>query len=317
MFAILNLIPVDQWPCQPNYSLDVKSLYIKVAVHIIDKGRGLRLLASCARDDDWPGTDGHLHNRFQEPTVPGLPSCVPNWPRMRHTLPLPGGIEEISTIGQQQDARSGVDPGALHQLENDNTLIVWSRILHKIVAVAQHSLLTREIDVYDVGKMDAFTRFTQQNFKSVDAQTHNETPLDVEWALMTCHMDPDRLRDELTYIKTRYTSWRLLGSPPPSDLVNAVIPGLLGRQVVATANGQFGLAPFGTKCGDHVSTIEGCRVPIILRPIQDNRSDNKGRMSAHPHRYIVIGEAFVQGCDTTISSQDLQPPSVKLVPLRL
>lgn len=73
VFGVLNLMPVDQWPCRPDYSLDARTLYVKVALHIIEKNKDLRLLASCVTGD-WPTTDAHLRSQARRYPITGIPS---------------------------------------------------------------------------------------------------------------------------------------------------------------------------------------------------------------------------------------------------
>ena len=48
-FAILNIIPRNQWPGKPDYTKNVVDVFTNVAKHIIHKTQKLEILRSCER----------------------------------------------------------------------------------------------------------------------------------------------------------------------------------------------------------------------------------------------------------------------------
>ncbi|KAI1758028.1 heterokaryon incompatibility protein-domain-containing protein [Xylaria castorea] len=301
IFGVLNLMPVDQWPCRPDYSLDARTLYVKVALHIMEKNKDLRLLASCVRGD-WPTTDAHLRSYFRRSSIAGIPSWVPNWTQMRYNPPFPGGVESTVTVEQQSAMTSRNNSDTCFRVESGDVLVVFGRTLGKIVAVGAHPVITRPYDLFDGEKMLAFANFIYKHLQGVKSEVTNEMSLDAEWDLMTCYTSKP-----LSFTRTHYASWRQFGSlQPSSDFIDVVTARLHGRQVMSTSNGRLGLVPFGATSRDCIAILEGCHVPIVLRPVEDEEVEGKSKEKSHPNRYIVIGEAYVQEYDVTPLDQNPQ-----------
>ncbi|KAI0453016.1 heterokaryon incompatibility protein-domain-containing protein [Xylaria acuta] len=312
VFGVLNLMPVDQWPCRPDYSLDVRTLYVKVALHIIEKNQDLRLLATCARGD-WPTTDAHLRSQFRRSPITGIPSWVPNWTQMRYNPPFPGGVESTITVEQQSAITSRNNWDTCFRVESGDILVVFGRILGEIVAVGGQPVITRPYDLFDGSKMLAFANFVHRHLQGIKSELADEMSLDAEWALMTCYTNKP-----LSFTTTHYALWRQSGSPwPSSDFMDVATARLHGRQVMSTSNGRLGLVPYGAKSRDCVAVIRGCHVPIVLRPVEDEEVEGKGKEPSRPHSYIVIGEAYVQGYDTISLDEGTQFQSPEFQEFRL
>ncbi|KAI0864048.1 heterokaryon incompatibility protein-domain-containing protein [Xylaria cubensis] len=312
VFGILNLIPVEQWPCRPDYSLDVRTLYTKVALHIMEKNKNLRLLASCVTGD-WPTTDGHLRSYFRRSLIAGIPSWVPNWTQMRYCPPFPGGIESTVPVEEQLAITSGDSFDMCFRVESGDILVVFGRILGKIVAVGEGPVITRPYDLFDGTKMLFFANFICRHLQSIKHKITDEMCMDAEWALMTCYAS-----QPLSFTRTHYALWRLFGSlQPSSDFVDVATARLHGRQVMSMSNGCLGLVPLGAKSGDCIAILKGCHVPIVLRPVEDEEVKGKSKEPPRPHRYIVIGEAYVQEYDMTPLDQDPRFQNTEFQELRL
>ncbi|KAI0483702.1 heterokaryon incompatibility protein-domain-containing protein [Xylaria cf. heliscus] len=308
VFGVLNLMPVDQWPCRPDYSLDIRTLYVKVALHIIEKNNDLHLLASCVTGD-WPTTDAHLRGRFRRSPITGnIPSWVPNWTQMRYNPPFPGGIESTATVEKQPAITSNNNRDPCFRVESGDILVVFGRLLGEIGAVGGQPVITRPYDLFDGSKMLAFANFIYIHLLGTKTEeVTSEMCLDTEWTLMTCFTSKP-----LSFTKTHYASWRQSGSPEPSShFVDVVISRLHGRQVMSTSNGHLGLVPFGAKAGDCVAILKGCHVPMVLRPVEEEEAKGKGKGPSRPQRYIVIGEAYAQGYDAVPLDEDPQFQSME------
>ncbi|KAI8952961.1 heterokaryon incompatibility protein-domain-containing protein [Xylaria longipes] len=311
VFGVLNLMPVDQWPCRPDYSLDVRTLYVKVALHIIEKNKDLRLLASCTRGD-WPTTDAYLRSSFRRTPITGIPSWVPNWTQMRYNPPFPGGIESTVTVEEQLAIASKNSRDVYFRVESGDILVVFGRILGEIIAVGGQPVITRPYDLFDGAKMLAFANFVYKHLQDIKSDVTNEMCLEAEYALMTCYTNKT-----LEFTNTQYASWRQFGSPELSpDFIDVATARLHGRQVVSTSNGRLGLVPFGAKSRDCVAILKGCHVPIVLRPVEDVEPDGKGKEPSRPHCYTVIGEAYVQEYVSPLN-QDPQFQCTELEEFRL
>ncbi|KAI0553172.1 heterokaryon incompatibility protein-domain-containing protein [Xylaria curta] len=299
VFGVLNLMPVDQWPCRPDYSLDVRTLYIRVALHIMEKNNDLRLLASCVTGD-WPTTDAHLRSYFRRSSITGIPSWVPNWTQMRYCSPFPGGIE--NTVVEQQSAiTSGDSWDGYFRVESGDILVVHGRILGEITAVGERPVITRPYDLFDGTKMLPFANFIYKHLiQTTKHEVTDQMCMDAEWALMTCYAS-----QHLSFTRTHYALWRQFGSlQPSSDFIDVATARLHGRLVMSISNGCLGLVPFGVKSGDCIAILKGCHVPMVLRPAEDEKAEGGSKEPSRPYRYIVIGEAYVQKYDVIPMGQD-------------
>jgi len=62
----------------------------------------------------------------------------------------------------------------------------------------------------------------------------------------------------------------------------------LGRRLIVTSNGFFGLAPATVNQGDIICMLFGCSVLVILRPDKVDRRVSNGRLR-------LVGECYVHG----------------------
>lgn len=70
VFAILNIIPLNEWPGDPDYSKIVVDVFTDVVKHIIHKTGNLEILRSCERIETIVGRQDHIRKEFQlRPTV--------------------------------------------------------------------------------------------------------------------------------------------------------------------------------------------------------------------------------------------------------
>ena len=70
VFAILNIIPLNEWPGDPDYSKTVVDVFTDVVKHIIHKTGNLEILRSCERIETIVGRQDHIRKEFQlRPTV--------------------------------------------------------------------------------------------------------------------------------------------------------------------------------------------------------------------------------------------------------
>lgn len=58
---------------------------------------------------------------------------------------------------------------------------------------------------------------------------------------------------------------------------------MVGRRLMVTAKGYFGLASCLAQQGDHICILYGCSRPVILRPNADSAT------------YTFIGDSYVHG----------------------
>lgn len=67
----------------------------------------------------------------------------------------------------------------------------------------------------------------------------------------------------------------------------------IGRSFFSTADGYIGLAPKGTRKGDVICVLLGCRFPVVLRPVSTTSSDQTWQLVGISHvQGLMNGEAI-------------------------
>lgn len=65
------------------------------------------------------------------------------------------------------------------------------------------------------------------------------------------------------------------------------------RRLVVSQKGYIGIAPAGTRIGDHICVLHGGEMPFILRQCSVN--DSSGPAGEMAEDYVLVGEAYVHG----------------------
>ena len=322
VFAILNLVPRNEWPCEPNYGMQVQELYTKVTKHIIQRSGKLNILADCWKGD-WIVTDKHLRQMFQQESIESLPSWVVDWTKLKPTSPF-GGVIQVedekhgfsieawgsaaptleptqNVVGQadkhlEQEVSTKTEPTS-YRFEANKCLVVSCRKRTRVRDVDTHPSLSSISDTFNMTHFHAFTSFLA-NHLSPDADSTSDSMANLllvfEYSLLTWNIG--RISGTC-FPYEDYVSWRRSGTPAPShDFVELVWDSVQNRVLVWTEDGEFGLAPWGTRRGDWIAQIEDCHVPLALRPKEEEEKVRESQsIEGGLGCYTLLGEAFVLG----------------------
>ena len=78
VFAILNIIPLNEWPGEPDYTKNVVDVFTDVVRHIIHEIKKLEILRSCERIKTIVGRQDRLRKEYQLSPTTDLPSWTPD-----------------------------------------------------------------------------------------------------------------------------------------------------------------------------------------------------------------------------------------------
>ena len=68
-----------------------------------------------------------------------------------------------------------------------------------------------------------------------------------------------------------------------------------GRALFLTEDHRMGLAPSVTRLEDKVCVIHGCRVPFIIRPIEERKTRTEDGKKIRQKCYVLVGECYIDG----------------------
>ena len=102
VFAILNIIPLNEWPGEPDYSKNVVDVFTDVVKHTIHKTKKLEILRSCERIKTIVGRQDHLRKEYQLSSIVDLPSWAPDWSSRRLTATLLNEHEYYNGLGPEE-----------------------------------------------------------------------------------------------------------------------------------------------------------------------------------------------------------------------
>ncbi|OAL53050.1 HET-domain-containing protein [Pyrenochaeta sp. DS3sAY3a] len=325
IFAVLNLVPRDEWPCAPNYDMNTKDLYTLVTKHLIRRSRNLNVLANCW-NGDWYVTDKKFRPKFQQKRLEGLPTWVVDWTLLNRTsnfldigsvdsvMDAPevdalssGGLgpHQTCTVSEHMASITNKDLSlkaekANHRFEADNILIVYSVTRTRVRDVDAYPCLSKIFNTLNPTCFHAFTSFIATHL-DVDCNSTIDSMINLllafEYALLTWQTSNTH---ETCFPYEDYFSWRRVGTPVPNHkFVGLILDSVQDRVLVWTEDGEFGLAPWGTRTGDWIAQIKDCQVPLVLRPAEKKEAEgkDKGRQLDEECSacYTLLGQAYVLG----------------------
>jgi hypothetical protein len=291
IYAFLNLLPVVPSSLQVDYAIEIKSLFIKVAQLLMREVVGLRLLAECE------------FNSTTQPAGNGacIPSWVPNWAQTRVCESLPGGLSP-SSRGHEFSAGSHL-PTYKFEI-SDDILLLEAQILDDIVFLDPLAGAVTYVTVDIKRSLVAHLGITLDY--SFRGHKYPESPA-VTLGNIACHSgkDFDRLCERLEMCSRDSQGHKILNGDVSLPLPTAEDQRkIAGRSLLLTSKHFVGWAPPAAVCGDVISIIPGCHVPIVLRKIcnggsvsgeSPSPSDTGAAQKQIPEErlssYIVIGEA--------------------------
>jgi Heterokaryon incompatibility protein (HET) len=303
IFAFLNLLPVLPSSLQVDYGMEIKTLFIKVAQLLLRGTVGLRLLAEC-----------ELTSSSQiEGNRACFPSWVPNWAQSRVCESLPGGFSP-SFRGDEFSAGTHLPASEFKIL--DDILLIEAQIWDDIVFLNPVAEVARVVSYVHTEISRSLTKYFGIKFPSNSAVT---PAVNLSNVACRCCGDFERLCSRLEMCNRDSEGRKIVGDdiwrPRPTAEAHRK---LVGRSQLLTSRRFVGWAPPAAACGDVISIIPGCHVPIVLRKIHDGGSvPGKSALSSHTRvaqkqiqeerlsSYIVIGEAckFVTTCGRSLADK--------------
>jgi len=297
IFALLNLLEKEEWPCEPDYSLDTAELYTRVALHFMRKLNSLAILSQCAVYDS-AEEDKLLRKELARDHLSGLPSWVPDWTLIKMTVPLSGS----HGIGSPEQTPLPVcDPPPFH-MESDRILVVRGIISETIVKTAEtqfrrlsYGLPTLSTD----SGMEGF--FETVRSLRAEIKPTDESHIDTEWALLTGQNGNKPAHEFFAipdFSREDYVNYRKSGSLEPTQaFFNTADKRTMARRIAATSLGRLALVPAAADAGDCVAYLVSCLSGVLLRSVQRAGAEAGKQSDASTEYYRVIEEAYVEGCD--------------------
>ena len=262
IFGILNLLPLHEWPCKPDYSKDVVQIFAEVARSIIENYRTLSLLATCEHPWLPLGRDSHIREAFKLPKVPGLPSWTPNWAAPRLTVPFNGGCD--SERPSKSTFLGKYAPEFV--FSDDMTTLSVRGFTFDVVTISDGPFSTKQIDACRRG---LYKRLENIAFRTKPGSAINTVHMTrLEAYCRTLVLDDPRTGSTFdSDAMLQYFQWsngfrdQLPDFLSPETVTNACA----SRFFFCSSRGYMGFAPQGTVAGDLLCCIYGCHVPIVLR----------------------------------------------------
>jgi Heterokaryon incompatibility protein (HET) len=295
IFAFLNLLPSVPSALQVNYGAEAKTIFTKVAQLLMREEVGLRLLAECE----------FTKSSQSEANGACIPSWVPDWARARMCDSLPGGLSHTFQ-GDEFSAGSHLRPTSNFEILGD-ILLLEAQIRDEILSLEPE--IPRRFYTPDLRDLLLGHVCSTRNTDSCPLTPGTITCPNWEhfnemWRrIAACNRHSQGLKIT-DVVNIRLHKW---------DHQN-----IIGRSLLLTSKCLAGWAPPGAACGDIISIIPGCHVPIVLRKIRDSGSVSgetdlssatgaaqKQIQEERLSSYIVIGEAckFVTTCGRSMADK--------------
>lgn len=259
IYGVKSLMSIsdEKLDVRPNYALETADVYMDVCVRIVECQGLTHFLDTC---------------ELSSISVPNLPSWVPDWSKPMtadRLLETPwsasGYISANATylgdrvlrvsgtqIDKIESTRDLYNHDESEPVKNSTSFVdyIWD-------CYPGHSLIDSPYDEKESMK-DAYCR----TFAGDMLQEGQNPP------------DPRRptfaqAKEALEKIWSLEEDWTgfedLKRDPLVKRYLSACIYSIHGRCFFTTKDGYIGLAPLGTKAGDIISVILGCRFPVVLR----------------------------------------------------
>ena len=256
VFAILNIIPINERPGEPDYSKNVVDVFTDVVKHIIHKTKKLEILRSCERIKTIVGRQDHFRKEWQVSWIVDLPSWAPDWSFGRRTANLlnehdlyPGEVEYYLTSGNSN---------AQYDLLAENKILTVEGICYDAIQYATNSILPY---ITNINRSAFFNR------------------LELFWRTLTADRTSEGLKASSEYARA-FCEWSKSESRTPmawAGFMTSAQRACHGRSLFFTSKGLLGLGPEEARPTDVVAVLLGCSVPMLLRKVEN--------------RYEVLGEA--------------------------
>ncbi|CAF9922506.1 MAG: hypothetical protein ALECFALPRED_002107 [Alectoria fallacina] len=271
IFGVLSLLPLEEWPCSPDYSKSIVRVFSEVAKRMIEGSGSLILLGACEHPWLPIGQEDHIRRPFKYLEVPKLPSWAPNWRAVRTSIPLHGGCDSFSIpIKTAEDtcsrfAASGTSAAEFDFSKDMTTLNVRGSVID-VVKVSTGPLVTTQIDAHGSRLYERLERVAFDEKPMTSVYFGNMSRLEAFCRALV--LDHPRYGNSLeSRILKEYSQWRKKSHDYKPELLNAhdVVQACHGRLFFCSSQGYMGFGPYGTAARDVLCAIYGCHVPIVLR----------------------------------------------------
>ena len=281
VFAILNIIPRNEWPGKPDYTKNVVDVFTDVVKHIVHKSQKLEILRSCERTKSIVGRQDHLREEYQLSWIVDLPSWAPDWSTLRLTVPLqneyyydgrPRGDEAEYYLTSEHSK-------AQYELLAENKILKVEGICYDAIDYATNSILPSVANINEPAFFDRLEFIVNHIFKAPQGYKNDITREEAFWRTLIADRTPEGLKASSEYAQA-FCEWRKSGRRSPmawAGFMNAAHRSCFGRSLFFTSKGLLGLGPEEARPRDVVTVILGCSVPMLLRKVGN--------------RYEVLGEA--------------------------
>ena len=304
VFSIISLLPKSfHHFFDIDYEKPVARVYIEAVKSLIMWSRQPHILSSC----------GLGSSDQDSPSVPGLPSWVPDWGRPFEMSYLAG----YSHTDKEYNFRASGESCLSESFSDDLLTMTLSGI--EIDTINQHRLQGTDEEfefVYDEAQPSIHPSCTwdlqqilielQLRHKKLPIKTRNRET-DVSKAFFsTLIVDRDPILGKrrqklkmakLPLDKSKRSTGKGTNRPIwPSPLFDFLAHARLwtrNRTLVLSDKGYIGLAPSATLPGDRICVLHGFHAPLILRPVKAGGGDGEFRLvgDAYVHS-IMDGEAI-------------------------
>ena len=281
VFAILNIIPLNEWPGEPDYSKNVVDVFTDVVKHIIHKTKKLEILRSCERTKTIVGRQDHLRKEYQVSWIVDLPSWAPDWSIARLTGNLlnehdfddglhPEEVEYYLTSGESN---------AQYDLLAENKILTVEGICYDAIQYATNSILPTIANINQSAFFNRLEFVVNHIFKAPQGYKNDITREEAFWRTLIADRTSEGLKASSEYARA-FCEWRKSGRQTPmawAGFMTSAQSACLGRSLFFTSKGLLGLGPEEARPTDVVAVLLGCSVPMLLRKVEN--------------RYEVLGEA--------------------------
>ena len=281
VFAILNIIPLDEWPGKPDYTKNVVSVFTDVVRKIIYKTKKLEILRSCERIKNIIGRQDHLREEHQVRPIVDLPSWATDWSTTRLTVPLLGGYEYDQRLqtDRAEDYLTSEDSDAQYELPAEGKVLSVEGICYDVIKYATGSIRSPVTDMNQSAFFGQLEFVVKHIFKAPQGYNNNITREEALWQTLIANRTSQGLKASSEFTQA-FCEWRKSGRQTPmawAGFMSRAHSTCLGRSLFFTSKGLLGLGPEEARPGDVVAVLLGCSVPMLLRKIENH--------------YEVLGEA--------------------------
>ncbi|KAL9616604.1 MAG: hypothetical protein Q9160_008549 [Pyrenula sp. 1 TL-2023] len=269
VFALLHIVPVSEWPFQPDYTKTIEEVLTGVARHILTKSRKLILLRLCDQPL-FPRRLDHLRPKHQFRSVPGLPSWVPDWTRPRVTISLPQGYDYIKPLDKSPDlVPYSADEGSevFFRFSEEGSRLTVEGIVYDTVRECHPGWSNRSALRAQLlhPRFNLLEHWVSERVKIIEGV--GNLPARMIWQTMSAHqvsrLNAKAIADDFDEFRRWQASNGSTEDTGASFL--AIWAPCTERILFVTAKGLLGLGPVGTAPGDNVCVLFGSSVPMIVR----------------------------------------------------